>query len=152
MIGSLIIFGFMLAIGYFAFRPFHRHYLPGYGAFDWWTNERTSLRDYVFIYGFFLFVLGTGFLVTVRARGTGLLRIAQAVDAAAAAVAAGRIAPPAATPDGAGLAAPVRFRRHRRPAGGDLFAAGGGGGLADAAAPASLWAADLALPRGELAP
>jgi YYY domain-containing protein len=78
MITSLVVFGLMLAIGYFAFRPFHQHYLPGYGAFEWWTGERTSLRDYVFIHGFFLFVLGTGFIVTLRARGTGLLRIAQA--------------------------------------------------------------------------
>ncbi len=76
MIASLIVFGLMLAVGYLAFLPFHRHYLPGYGAFEWWTGERTSLRDYLFIFGFFLFVLGSGFVVTVRARGTGLLRIA----------------------------------------------------------------------------
>ncbi len=77
VLASLATFGLMLAIGYFAFRPYHQSYQPGYGAFEWWTGDRTSLRDYAFIYGFFLFVLGTGFVVTLRARGTGLFRLAQ---------------------------------------------------------------------------
>ncbi|OAI42861.1 hypothetical protein AYO41_03345 [Verrucomicrobia bacterium SCGC AG-212-E04] len=77
MLVSLATFGVMLGLGYVAFRPFHAHYLPGYGAFAWWTGDRTSLRDYLFIYGLFVFVLGTAFVTIWRARGTGLLRVAQ---------------------------------------------------------------------------
>ena len=77
MLKSLATFGVMLAIGYAAFRPFHASYLPGYGAFAWWTGDRTSLRDYLFIYGLFMFVLGTAFVATWRARGMGLLRVVQ---------------------------------------------------------------------------
>ena len=74
---SLAIFGVILAIGYVSFRPFHAHYVPGYGAFEWWTGERTTLRDYAFIYGLFLFVLATAFVTIWRTRGHGLLRVAQ---------------------------------------------------------------------------
>ncbi len=77
MLSSLATFGLMLAIGYVAFRPFHANYLPGYGAFAGWTGDRTSLRDYLFIHGLFLFVLSTAFFTTWRARGTGPLRVAQ---------------------------------------------------------------------------
>ena len=75
---SLATFGVILAIGYVAFLPFHENYVPGYGAFAWWTGDRTSLRDYLFIYGLFVFVLSTAFITTWRGRAIGLQRVAQA--------------------------------------------------------------------------
>lgn len=60
LIKSIGIFGGIIAAGYVAFLPFHRTYVAGYGSFDVWTGSKTSLRDYLFIHGLFLFVLGSG--------------------------------------------------------------------------------------------
>ena len=59
-IKSIGIFSVIIAAGYLAFLPFHRTYVAGYGSFESWTGNRTSLRDYLFIHGLFLFVLGSG--------------------------------------------------------------------------------------------
>ena len=59
MAKSLGIFAIMMILGYLAFLPFHRTYVPGYGAFENWKGAKTKLLDYLFIYGFFLFILGS---------------------------------------------------------------------------------------------
>ena len=71
---SLAIFGVILLIGYLAFLPFHHSYVAGYGAFQRWDGHRTSLRDYGFIHGLFLFVLGSSLVTTWRRREPGIVR------------------------------------------------------------------------------
>ncbi len=75
---SLIVFGVMLGIGYVAFLPFQRNYVAGYGAFAKWIGERTTLRDYLFIYGLFLFVLGSAFVARLRGRKPEFVRMLRA--------------------------------------------------------------------------
>ncbi len=71
---SVAIFSVILGIGFLAFRPFHHSYVAGYGAFRRWDDHRTSLRDYLFIYGLFLFVLGSAWVVAQERREPGLAR------------------------------------------------------------------------------
>jgi len=78
LLKSLGIFLGILAVGYLAFLPYHRHYVAGYGSFEAWKGNQTSLRDYLFIHGLFLFLLGSAVVAAWRqkqlppARGLGL--------------------------------------------------------------------------------
>jgi len=71
---ALVMFGLILTVGYLAFRPFHQRYVAGYGAFQRWEGHRTSLRDYLFIYGLFLFVLGSALVAGWNRRELGFPR------------------------------------------------------------------------------
>lgn len=68
LVKSVALFLIMLAVGYAAFYPFHQHYVAGYGSFELWRGSRTSMRDYLFIYGFFLFILGSVLVVAWNQR------------------------------------------------------------------------------------
>ncbi len=74
MVKSLTVFVIMLAVGYLAFRPFHQSYVAGYGAFERWLGDRTSLRDYLFIYALFLFILGSAFAAAWTHGDLGIAR------------------------------------------------------------------------------
>ena len=74
LVKSVAVFLVILGLGYLAFLPFRHSYVAGYGSFERWTGHRTSLRDYGFIYGLFLFVLGSGWAVTRSWRTPGAAR------------------------------------------------------------------------------
>lgn len=74
---ALAVFAVILAIGYLAFLPFRKSYVAGYGSFELWKGHRTSLQDYLFIYGLFLFVLGSAWITAWRGRETGVARGAK---------------------------------------------------------------------------
>ncbi|MBS0659045.1 MAG: glycosyltransferase family 39 protein [Verrucomicrobia bacterium] len=66
MARSVGLFLVLLFCGWLLFRPYHQNYVAGYGSFERWTGDRTSLRDYLFIYGLPLFVLLTAVIVALR--------------------------------------------------------------------------------------
>lgn len=49
----------VLAGAFGLFLPFHRSWGRAYGGFEAWTGSQTPLPDFLTIYGFFLFVLGS---------------------------------------------------------------------------------------------
>lgn len=66
MAKSVAVFLLLLFFGWLVFRPFHQNYVAGYGAFERWKGDRTTLRDFLFIYGLPLFILLTAAIVAVR--------------------------------------------------------------------------------------
>jgi YYY domain-containing protein len=71
---SLAVFTVIQAVGYVAFLPYHRSYVAGYGSFEWWTGNHTSLDDYLFVHGLFLFILGSALVAALRRRAMGFSR------------------------------------------------------------------------------
>lgn len=74
LLKSLGLFALIVAGGYLAFLPFHQNYVAGYGSFEAWKGNRTSLRDYLFIHGLFLFLLGTAVALAAAQGRSALAR------------------------------------------------------------------------------
>lgn len=75
---ALALFLPTLVLGRLAFRPFFQHVVSGYGAFELWRGERTTLSAYCIVHGFFLFVIVSAFCVGLRDRGaSGPVRALQ---------------------------------------------------------------------------
>jgi YYY domain-containing protein len=51
-----------VAVGYLLFLPFHQNYASAYFGAELWKGSRTPLSAYLFIHGFFLFIIVSYFL------------------------------------------------------------------------------------------
>ncbi len=56
---SFIIWMALVLSGYILYLPYHKYYVSGYNAFEIWHGSHTSVRDYLLIHGFFLFIIIT---------------------------------------------------------------------------------------------
>jgi YYY domain-containing protein len=66
--------GVIVVAGRLLFEPFHANYGSSYFGAELWKGSRTSLKDYLIIHGFFLFVLVTYLLVEfIRGHGHNAL-------------------------------------------------------------------------------
>jgi YYY domain-containing protein len=66
LVKSLAVFVVILTAGYLAFLPYHQSYVSGYGSFEPWSGNRTTLADYFYVHGLFLFILGSALVASFR--------------------------------------------------------------------------------------
>jgi uncharacterized membrane protein len=69
----------VLCAAWLAYWPFHHWYARSYGQFDLWTGPRTSVRDYLVVYGVFLFAIA---LVAFRRRAADFTLVIAAAGVA----------------------------------------------------------------------
>ncbi|HEX3247049.1 MAG TPA: DUF2298 domain-containing protein [Chloroflexota bacterium] len=60
----------IVALAYALFLPFHQTYAAAYSSVELWQGSRTGLDAYLIIHGIFLFVIVTGLILRIAARGT----------------------------------------------------------------------------------